>query len=149
MSPSTPAGGTQPSDPIQVVEFVLNDQPYCVTIDNVSELVDREEITPLPDAPEHVAGLMDLRGETTTIIDPRIPLEISEEGPQQRIIVFDADTDDTVGWLVDEVREVMTVSPETIEYDTDSQFVTGAIKRDEEFILWLDPTTVNTADQES
>lgn len=128
--------------PRQVVEFVLGDQVYCVPIDTVAELVDRDSITTVPDAPAHVNGLMDLRGETTTIIDPCVPLEIAAPGDQDRVIVFEQAADGVYGWLVDAVREVATVDPESIEYNNDSRFVTGVIKRNEEFVLWLDPAAV-------
>ena len=140
----TPPTDQQSDPPQQVVEFVLGDQAYCVPIDGVAELVDREAITPVPDAPAHVEGLMDLRGETTTIIDPRVPLEITTDGPQDRVIVFDRTANGAYGWLVDAVREVATIDPETIDYNTDSRFVTGVIKREGEFVLWLDSAAVTS-----
>ncbi|MEF8826736.1 MAG: chemotaxis protein CheW, partial [Halapricum sp.] len=94
----------------QVLEFQLGEETYCVSIDYVTEIVDVGELTSVPNAPPHVEGVMDLRGRTTSIINPKVVFDIADGSEAARIIVFDpeiADDDQgAVGWLVDEVYQV-------------------------------------------
>ncbi|MEF8772672.1 chemotaxis protein CheW [Halodesulfurarchaeum sp.] len=57
---------------LNVLKFSLGDGRYCIDISHVEEIVDaNEEITPDPNADDHIVGVVDLRGETTTIVDPK------------------------------------------------------------------------------
>jgi len=139
-------GGEQGNEEIQVVQFLLGEDRYCITIDRVAELVDMDELTPIPNAPEHVEGVMDLRGVTTTIVDPRVPLGVDEEGPRERVIVLATEDgrQSTVGWVVDEVEEVRTISLDDVDTSTagHGEEVQG-IARNDGFVVWLDPDAVN------
>lgn len=132
-------------DTLQVVEFYLNDQAYCVEIARVFELVDLEELTSLPDADPHVEGVIDLRGETTTIIDPRVRLGLEAETLGDRVIVFDdgAGNQGSTGWVVDEVTEVRELDVTAIDRDNAGEFTKGLIKSDDEFIIWADVDAIN------
>ena len=89
---------------------------------------------------------MDLRGKTTTIIDPKTLLGIPEDGARERIIVFDPkETDDgsTVGWVVDEVFQVRDVSPDQVDEATTASDddVRGIVKGEDRFVVWVEPRT--------
>lgn len=130
---------------IQVVEFSLGEKSYCVSIGEVSELVDMRELTDVPDSAANVEGVMDLRGVTTTVIDPRVDLDVAADGARDRVIVFDdgSGNQGSIGWVVDEVKEVLTVSMDDIDADEQSELVKGLIKQDDEFTIWLDPAQIN------
>jgi len=134
----------------QVLEFGLGEETYCVSIDYVTEIVDVGDLTSVPNSPPHVRGVMDLRGRTTSIVDPKIVFDIDEDGAERRIIVFDpgivADQG-AAGWLVDEVFHVVTVD----EADVDTSpaegddAIRGVVKRDEgQFVIWVDPSEVHS-----
>lgn len=136
----------------QVLEFRLDGQAYCVGIDYVTEIVDMGDLTPIPNAPEHVQGVMDLRGETTAIVDPKVRLEL-EGMVGDRIIIFDSavfDDDRAVGWAVDSVREVARVDPESVdEPPVDRAHVRSIIKREEGFVVWIDPGEMESTDSQT
>ena len=69
-------GGSAANTTGQVLEFALGDETYCVSIDYVTEIVDVGELTTVPNAPRHVEGVMDLRGRTTSIVDPKTVFDI-------------------------------------------------------------------------
>jgi len=73
----------------QVLEFRLGDETYCVSIDYVTEIVDVGDLTTVPNAPPYVEGVMDLRGRTTAIVNPKDVFGIREDGPERRVVVFD------------------------------------------------------------
>lgn len=142
------------ADDTQVLRFTLGEDSYCVDIDYVAEIVDGEQMTGIPNAPDHVEGVMDLRGQTTTIVNPCAVLEtdsvtaeelVTDGGvDQNRVIVLDGDTvaaDGTTGWVVSDVDEVTTVSEDMLEADEigDTELLRGLIKEDDGFTLWLNP----------
>jgi len=135
----------------QVLEFELGAETYCVSIDYVTEIVDVGDLTKVPNAPDHVEGVMDLRGRTTSIVDPKSVFGIDEEGTEQRIIVFDPEivqTQSAAGWLVDEVFQVVQLSPEQVDRSpaNDSGSIRGVVKRDDDFVIWVDPAVVHASE---
>ncbi|MFC7043260.1 chemotaxis protein CheW [Halonotius sp. GCM10025705] len=141
------------SDTTQVLTFTLGEEEYCVPIEYVAEIVGGDTVRSVPNTDPHVEGVTDLRGETTTIVDPSTLLEVDAgqlltDGGQatERIIVFDADalgTESPVGWLVEEVRAVNEVASDALDTGsvTESPFLRGFLKDDanDNFTLWLDP----------
>ena len=130
---------------IQVLEFELGGETYCVDIDYVSEIVDRGSVTPVPNAPEFVEGVMDLRGRTTSIVDPKTLLNVDADSEARRIVIFDADSfedDAAVGWLVDAVHQVDRVSMDNIEDPPmdRGEFIEGIVRREDDLVVWVTPT---------
>ena len=113
----------------QVLEFRLGTETYCVDIDHVTEIVDVGELTRLPNAPAYVEGLMDLRGRTTAIVDPKAIFDIDAgDAEDRRIVVFDPEIiadRKAAGWLVDEVFQVVKLDAETIADATESGGTSG------------------------
>lgn len=133
----------------QVLEFKLGPETYCVDIDVVAEIVDVGDLTALPNAPPHVRGVMDLRGRTTSIVDPAVVFDIDDAAEPNRIIVFDAEivADGTAaGWLVEEVYQVVRLADATVDEAPASgdETVEGVLKRDDgDFVIWVDPRAVH------
>lgn len=142
------------TDTTQVLKFALGGEDYCVDIDYVAEIVDGDAITEIPDAEPHVEGVMDLRGRTTTIVDPRTVLDtggieteaLAADGGvgQRRIVVLDSETVDaesTTGWMVSDVKEVMEASEAELEAGNvgSTALLRGLLKEDDGFTLWVDP----------
>lgn len=134
---------------VQVLEFGLGAERYCVSIDYVTEIVDVGDVTAVPNAPPYVEGVMDLRGRTTSIVDPTVLLGVESDFDPQRIVVFDPDTvseDRAVGWLVDEVYQVLDVESGDVEDSPawdDSGALSGVVKRDDGFLIWVDPQAIH------
>jgi len=127
----------------QVLEFDLGSEAYCVDIQYVTEIVNPNEITETPQTPAHVMGIMDLRGTTTTIVDPKQLLRIDDGGAANRVVVFEPSLFDDgrpVGWLVDRTRRVTEVSEDEVdEPPDDDEFIRGIVKLDGGFVVWIEP----------
>ena len=128
----------------QVLVFTLGDTQYCVGIDEINEIVEKDELTQVPNAADPVQGVMDLRGGTTTIIDPKQVLNSAEETDADRVVIFGSDGEQAVGWLVDQAHEVADVDTADIEQVSDEETVRGVIRMEDRHIIWLDPAPVNT-----
>lgn len=139
---------SQPTERKQVLEFRLGNEIYCVSIDYVTEIVEMGELTQIPNAPPHVEGIIDLRGATTAIVDPKVSLDIDGE-IGKRIVILDSqlfDDDRSIGWAVDSVKEVSEVTAEEVDDSPVAQsHVQSLIKRDSEFVVWIDPGSIDDA----
>jgi purine-binding chemotaxis protein CheW len=135
----------------QVLEFELGDETYCVSIDYVTEIVDVGELTKVPNSPAHVEGVMDLRGRTTSIVDPKVIFDIAGGGDGQRIIVYDpeiVEDQGAAGWLVDEVHQVVQVDPADVDEEPaqGDDAIRGVVKREEgDFVIWVDPESIHAS----
>ena len=121
-----------------VLEFSLGENRYCIDIAHVEEIVDADaEITPVPNSEPQVVGVVDLRGETTTVVDPSVSLDLDDDSDGERIIVLSSV--ESTGLLIDEVHEVLEVDPENVDESTGSETTRGVLRRDERFVVWVDP----------
>ena len=115
------------SDEIQVVEFLLGEKIFAINLFDTKEVINQPEITPLPDAPHYVEGIIDLRGIITTILDLKSLMNIGEEakdGRRSRVIVLDADiSHKIIGVLVDDVLSVTTYNESAVNRDHNNEKV--------------------------
>ena len=141
---------------IQIVEFVLGKELFAIDLFDVREVVEYTTITKLPNVPAYVRGIIDLRGEITTIVDLKHRLNISERDEKSvdssRIIVLDDKlTKSKIGILVDDVTSVSTFEGNQVDYTSASishedTAIIGIIKRKirikdretNELIIWID-----------
>jgi len=127
----------------RVLEFTLGGEQYCLDIEYVEEIVERETVTRVPNTPDCVEGVVDLRGQITTILDPKVLLDIPEAGSTDRIVVFDPDEFDdqgAVGWVVDDVNQVTPVTDDQVNPSpVEQDHVNGVVDRDGELVIWTTP----------
>jgi purine-binding chemotaxis protein CheW len=134
----------------QILEFTLGEEQYCLDIEYVTEVVSRSkrDVTPIPDSPPHVEGAIDLRGETTRVIDPStrlLPDGYEDDGiSQERMIVFGDEraTGARSGWAVTDVLRISTIDPDSVEA-VDEEMVNGIVTREDGHVVWIDPETIS------
>jgi purine-binding chemotaxis protein CheW len=130
-----------PELPEQVLEFTLGDEQYCLGIDRIEEIVKVGEMTTLPNTSPSVAGVMDLRGETTTILDLTSVLNVRSDQASQQVIILDSE--ERIGWLVDRVNRVSDLADVDIDSGPDSPYISGLISDGEEFVIWVESEAIN------
>lgn len=141
---------------VEVVEFILGGERYALDIHLVQEIVEMQQITPVPRAPPYISGLMNLRGEITNIMNLNTLLGLLTREVQntQKIIVLvpGVVSGTNVGIIVDDVTGVLQVAEADVERLGEgfasevSGFVKGIIKLkgdDEDkknirLIIWID-----------
>ncbi|MEM0449583.1 MAG: chemotaxis protein CheW [Methanomassiliicoccales archaeon] len=136
-------------DEEQIVSFRLGKETFAVKVAQVREIGKVQDITHIPKMPEYVEGVMNLRGQITTVIDLKKRFGIiSEDGPkrtsQSRIIVAEIG-EHQLGIIVDSVEDVMRVPrnsispvPKTLSADLQSSFLHGICKLQNKLIMLLD-----------
>ncbi|MFB9806318.1 chemotaxis protein CheW [Haladaptatus pallidirubidus] len=74
-----PVDEDEPVAATQVVEFRLGDDICAINIDQVDSIVEVKRVTRIPRTSDSIEGVMDLRGETTAIIDPKRFLSVDSD----------------------------------------------------------------------
>ena len=148
-------GSNNINDEVQIVEFLLGKELFAINLFDVKEIVEYTHITQLPNNPRYIKGIIDLRGEITTIIDLKEKMGISSSGnntDQSRIIVIDNTvTKSKTGILVDDVTTVLSVTKSQIDESTygeakDDSYIIGIIRHKPaekesdttDLIIWID-----------
>ncbi|MCC9603423.1 chemotaxis protein CheW [Stieleria sp. JC731] len=132
-------------DGSQFLTFKLNDEEFGVEILRVQEIKGLSRITPVPNMPGYVRGMMNLRGTVVPILDLRSKLSLPTiEYNQFAVIIVVTINDKITGLLVDGVNDVLNVANSDIE-DTpsicaefDATCVNGIAKVGERLITLLD-----------
>lgn len=133
------------ADLLQLVSFKVGTEEFGVDILKVQEINRMLKITKVPNAPDFVEGVVNLRGRIIPVIDlrKRLAIENKEHDNKTRIIVVDIQGN-IVGFIVDEVNEVLRISKDIIESppelvsQVDSDFITSVAKLEDRIIILLD-----------
>jgi len=133
----------------QYLSFNLGAEDYGIDILRVQEIKGWEAVRPLPDTPEYIKGVLDLRGNIVPIIDLRSRFHLTrvEYTPTTVTIVLSLQTqvrEQIVGIVVDGVSDVLDIENEEVrrvpELGTqiNTRYITGMVTRGERMILLLD-----------
>jgi purine-binding chemotaxis protein CheW len=129
----------------QFLTFTLQNEEYGIEILKVQEIKGFSKITPIPNAPSFVRGVMNLRGTVVPIIDLRARFSMTEKDYDQFtcIIVVNVGTR-VVGLVVDTVSDVLNIpndsiaDPPELASVGDSSCITGMGKLGERIVMLLD-----------
>lgn len=129
----------------QVVRFMLGKESFGIGIEQVQEIVTVPAITKVPDTPDFLEGVINLRGRIVSVIDlrKRLRFDGSQRNKKNRILITEVDGR-VVGLIVDEVSEVLKLNPESIEPPPEMissigvEYITGVGKLEDRIILLLD-----------
>lgn len=129
--------------------FVIDKQYYAFTIKDVIEIIEVQAITPVPEFPPYVKGIINLRGKIIPVIDIRLRFHKEEaEYTERTCIIVVNITGIDVGFIVDTVDEVIDIDhadisgPPMISSDRSTKYVTGVGKINGRIILILDSNKV-------
>lgn len=140
------ANSNDSTDPVlQWVTFRLEQETYGINVMQVQEVLRYTELAPVPGAPKHVLGIINLRGNVVTVIDTHQKLGLATPliTDQTRIIIVELDQQ-VVGMLVDRLAEVVslhrseiTTVPSVGQEET-SKYFQGVCNREETLLILID-----------
>lgn len=141
-------------DVAQVVSFRLHDEEYAIEITRVKEIILVEGITRVPQMPEFVEGIINLRGNVIPVLDlrKRFGLPCRELDDQTRIMVTRMG-DRIVGLIVDSVSQVMKIPQADIQPPPATiaglagEYLLGVGKVDDRLLILLDIEKIISADE--
>lgn len=130
---------------MQLVAFRLGREIFGVQIEYIREIMRYPEITEVPDAPEFLEGVINLRGKVVPVIDLRKRLRTgaSERTKATRVLVSELGGS-SVGLTVDAVAEVIRIDPASVEEPPEMvaavgvEYITGVAKVEEKLVILVD-----------
>jgi purine-binding chemotaxis protein CheW len=133
----------------QFLTFKLGEEIFGIDVSQVREILDYINITKIPQTPEFMCGVINLRGNVVPVVDMRIKFRMgqAERTVNTCIVVVEItiDNDKTIlGALVDTVQEVFDLESKDIEpapkigTSLKTEFIKGMGKKDNKFIIILD-----------
>jgi purine-binding chemotaxis protein CheW len=104
---------------LHIIGFQVGRETYGVPIASLHEIVRVPEITPVPDAPAHMEGVINLRGKIVSVIDLRKRLGQKDIAPSKRNRILVVEHDGRLcGLMVDSASEVLKIPEEDIQPST-------------------------------
>lgn len=126
--------------------FSVGEESYGIRITYITEVIEIEEITKVPDLPGYVKGIINLRGKIIPVTDVRLRFGKEEKEYDERTCIIVVDIDGvSFGLIVDGVREVVSMSaaeiappPSMGRNDSVKDFLEGIGKKNNEIWLFID-----------
>ncbi|MBU0982022.1 chemotaxis protein CheW [Patescibacteria group bacterium] len=108
------------NDLTQVVIFELDKEEYAVLITDIKEIIPIPEITAVPNAPDYVNGIFNLRGKIVVTLDLEKRFKFTRESTNKPTHILIVETDSgTYGLTVDNVKEILRVPTDSIKNTPD------------------------------
>ena len=133
----------------QYLTFKLDGEVFALGIDKVREVLDYTSVTKVPQTPDFMRGVINLRGSVVPVVDMRLKFGMAktEKTVNACIIIVEINLEGettVLGALADSVQEVLDLEPHQIEpapkigTKLRTDFIRGMGKRDEQFIIILE-----------
>ncbi len=140
-------------DVLQLVSFNIADEEFAIDILNIQEINRISEVTRVPNTPEFVKGVINLRGKVVPVIDLRLRLgqSATERNSNTRIIVFEVEGK-IIGFIVDRVNEVIRINRSATEPQPsivsgiEAKYITAIAKLGERLLILLDLKAIISLD---
>ncbi|SES23429.1 chemotaxis protein CheW [Rhizobium sp. NFR03] len=101
---------------LEIIAFRLNDQEFCVRTVTIREIRGWAPVTPIPQAPSDVLGVMNLRGTVIPVINLALKLGMYGAEPTERSAIVVTEVHGMVmGLLVDQVSDILMVSADLLQ----------------------------------
>ncbi len=125
--------------------FSLDKEEYGISILKIKEIIGMMPITTVPQTPEFVKGVINLRGKVIPVVDlrKRFGVTVADQTQESRIVVVDISGED-IGVMVDAVNEVMRLAGDAISPASelitteDSYYLQGIAKLGDKLLILLD-----------
>jgi purine-binding chemotaxis protein CheW len=142
----------------QYVTLGIAGELLAIPVERVREILELQPIAQLPGAPNHLLGMIDVRGQSVPVIDLRLKLGFmpGEDDSSTRIMVIAASTggpEAVIGVKVDRVHEVTLLDAGTLDPPPEAaagwraEHIAGVGRRSGEFVTVLDFERVFGADE--
>jgi purine-binding chemotaxis protein CheW len=127
--------------------FSFGKESYGISIKYVIEIIGIEDVTKVPDLPDYVKGIINLRGKIISVMDARLRFKKEEREYDDRTCIIIIEIDGiSFGLIVDNVKEVVSIDgsniapPPTVNKieDAANGFIEGIGKMENDILLFID-----------
>ncbi len=148
-------GGGRSGELIQLVSFLLSNEEFGIEVLKVREIIRMPSVTKMPNTPDYVEGIINLRGKVIPIISMRrrFGLPESDHDGHTRIMVMDV-AGGLTGFIVDGVSEVIRIHndeiqppPSMVSGSIDQDFITGVFNHVDRLLIIMDVDRMFSQDE--
>jgi purine-binding chemotaxis protein CheW len=127
----------------QYLVFTLDKKNYALLVSNIKEIIRMQSITKIPNVPNYIKGVINLRGDIVQIIDTRLRLNLDPVEYNKFSVIVVVDVEDTqFGITTDEVKGLYGIKDDEVKEveggDYLDNYLTGQVAVDEGIIRILD-----------
>ncbi len=132
--------------------FRISDEVFGISIDTVVEIIRVQKVFSIPGLPDFLSGVMSVRGAVIPLLDMRKRFGTVPSGKKERIIIVRFEKE-KIGFLVDEIREILSLSPEDITNPPSvfkgfkTEFITGLGRKNDSIIILLNVENLLTSEE--
>jgi purine-binding chemotaxis protein CheW len=137
----------------QYLSFALGEEQYGIEILRVQEIKGYSGITPIPNTPAHIRGVMNLRGTVIPVVDLRARFHLETHAYDKfTVIIVVTVGARIVGLVVDAVSDVLDIARNDIRpapelgHRDDTRFISGMVHVGEHLVVLLDIATLLAED---
>jgi purine-binding chemotaxis protein CheW len=140
------------------LSFRLGKETFAVSVKKVLEVLQKQQITEVPDVPEYIKGVINFRGDILPICDSRVKFNIPVPSDDEKNVVIVLDLENNgkkmrIGAIADGVKDVISIEetdirpiPEMgLKYNV--EYLSGMIKNRDNFIMILNVDKVFTSEE--
>ena len=153
-SSASALSSTPVAQALELLSFRLGQEEYGIDIQKVQELRGYDAVTHIANAPEHITGVVNLRGTIVPIVDMRIKFKLGEPSYDQFTVVIVLNLGRRViGMVVDSVSDVITLAPEQIKPAPqmgsvlDTEYLVGLGALDDRMLILVDLEKLMSSDE--
>lgn len=137
----------------QYIIFRLNDEKFAASINHIASITEYSSITPLPNGPAYIDGLLNLRGDIIPVVNLKKRFKMAEQQMNQKRILIARKNDLQIGFLVDDASQSMSVEaskilpPPLIAIKKDNAYISEVCVHKDELIIVIDLDKVLSDDE--
>ncbi len=137
----------------QYIIFKLNDEKFAANINHIASITEYTSITPLPNGPAYVDGLLNLRGDIIPVVNLKKRFKMAEQKMNEKRILIARKDNVQIGFLVDDASQSMTVEeskilpPPQIAIKRENDYISEVCIYNNELIIVVDLDRVLSEDE--
>ncbi len=140
------------------LSFIVCEELFAVNVKKVLEVLQKQKITHVPNAPVEIKGIINFRGDVVPVFESRTKFDLPERAEENSYVVIVMDLSQgndmfRIGAIVDKVKDVISIEDNDIKpipvmsKDFNAQFLQGIFKLNDDFIMLLDVDKVFTNEE--
>jgi purine-binding chemotaxis protein CheW len=137
----------------KIAVAIIGEEEFGIEITRIVEILKRQRVFQLPNLPEFLSGVINLRGEIIPVIDLRKRFGIRNIGAKERNVVIRYGKE-KIGLIVDDIKEIINLeetdisSPPSIFKGLRTEYMTGIGRKNDRIIIILDLERILTAEEQ-
>lgn len=140
------------------LSFIVCEELFAVNVKKVLEVLQKQRITHVPNAPVEIKGIINFRGDVVPVFESRTKFDLPERNEDELFVIIVLDLSQgndvfRIGAIVDKVKDVISIEDNDIKpipamsKDFNAQFLQGIFKLNDDFIMLLDVDKVFTNEE--